>query len=49
MPNHVTKVERLDTGVKASCTCGWINCWALADGSAEQSAYEHKKRNQNNA
>lgn len=44
MSEHVTKVENFDNGVKASCTCGWIDRWPIADGSAQQSAAAHKER-----
>lgn len=44
MSAHTTKVENFDNGVKASCTCGWIDRWPVADGSAQQSAAAHKAR-----
>lgn len=43
MSEHSTKTEKLQNGsVKASCTCGWISRWSVADGSAEQDASLHK-------
>ena len=29
-------------GVRATCSCGWWDFWAGADGSAQQSAYAHR-------
>ena len=46
MSQHITKVQTFDTGVRVTCTCGWIDRWPVADGSAQQSAAAHKARNQ---
>lgn len=47
MSQHITKVENFDYGVRASCTCGWIDRWPEADGSAQQSAAAHKAKYNN--
>ena len=41
---HETTTETFPGHVKAMCSCGWIDRWYVADGSAEQSAYAHRSR-----
>lgn len=41
---HKTTTTKFDNGVRTKCTCGWIDRWEVADGSAEQAAAEHKAR-----
>lgn len=44
---HTTKIETFDFGVRVTCTCGWIDRWPEADGSAQQAAAAHKARHAN--
>ena len=42
---HKTTTEKYQDGVKAVCTCGWIDRWpGPADGSAQESAAAHARR-----
>lgn len=43
--NHETSTEKYHEGIKAFCSCGWIDRWrGPDDGSAAQSAAEHARR-----
>lgn len=44
MTSHETTVTTFDTGVRWNCTCGATGRWDVADGSAQQEAYAHKSR-----
>lgn len=43
-PVHQTTITRFDNGVRTTCTCGWIDRWPVADGSAQEAAAAHKAR-----
>lgn len=42
--SHSITVTNYDGGVRVTCTCGWIDRWSVADGSAQQSGDAHVHR-----